>query len=215
VRHRLLGDRLRHGVVPRRGRGERGATLVEAVLVLPLFFTLVFGVMEAGYAWFGRSTVNNMSVVGARSGSGEANEVLADYAILQSVRDGAAGIGTARIQFVVVYRAVGPSDRVPEACKTASVTNAADVRGCNRYVPADLARPSTDFGCVGPPGPTQKIDRFWCPTTRKTALTGANGPPDYIGIYVQATHQNLTGLDWPSFTFSQDTVMRIEPRTLR
>ena len=212
MRHRLLGIGRRHGIGP---RNERGATLVEAVIIVPLFFTIIFGVMEAGYAWFGRSTVNNMSVVGARSGSGEANEVLADYAILQAIKDGAAGIGTGRIQFVVVYRATSPSDRVPAACKTASVTNASDVRGCNRYVASDLARPSTDFGCVGPPGPTEKIDRYWCPTTRKTALTGTNGPPDYIGVYIQATHTNLPGLDWPSFTFAQDTVMRIEPRTLR
>jgi len=212
VRRRLLENGRRRGG---RARAERGASLVEATLVLPLFFMLVFGVMEAGYAWFGRSTVNNMSVVGARSGSGEANEVLADYAILQTIKEGAAGIGTAKIQFVVVYRATSPSDRVPTACKTASVTNTSSVRGCNRYVATDLARPSTDFGCVGPPGPTEKIDRYWCPTTRKTALTGTNGPPDYIGVYVQASHENLTGTDWPSFTFAQDTVMRIEPRTLR
>jgi hypothetical protein len=208
--HRHLENRRRVSAP----RHERGATLVEATLVLPLFFTLIFGVMEAGYAWFGRSTVNNMSVVGARSGSGEANEVLADYAILQAIKQAAAGIGTASISYVVVYRATSPSDRVPAACKSASVTNTATTRGCNRYVPADFDRPSTDFGCVGPPGPAQKIDRFWCPTTRKTALQGANGPPDYIGVYVQATHENLTGLDWPSFTFTQDTVMRVEPRTL-
>lgn len=193
---------------------ERGASLVEATLVVPLFFMLIFGVMEAGYAWFGKSTVNNMSVVGARSGSGEANEVLADYAIVRNVQDAAAGIGIGKVTMVVVYRATGPSDRVPAACLTASVTNTSSVRGCNRYVASDLSRPSTDFGCVGPPGPAQKIDRFWCPTTRKTALQGSNGPPDYIGVYVQATHDNLTGLDWPSFTFSQDTVIRVEPRTL-
>lgn len=209
---RLLDNRTRHR--PGGSRRERGASLVEATIVVPLFFLLVFGVMEAGYAWFGRSTVNNMAVVGARSGSGEANEVLADYAILQAVKNGAAGIGTGRITMIVVYRATGPGDHVPSACLTASVSNTSVVRGCNRYVPADLDRPSTDFGCVGPPGPTVKIDSYWCPTARKTALQGSNGPPDYIGVYVETVHENLTGLDWPSFTFTQETVMRIEPRTL-
>jgi hypothetical protein len=33
-------------------------------------------------------------------------------------------------------------------------------------------------------------------------------------VYVQARHDNLTGTDWPSFTFSQDTIIRVEPRTL-
>lgn len=208
---RHLGNRRRRRI---GARSERGAALVEGAILLPLLFTLVFGVMEAGYAWFGRSTVNNMSVVGARSGSGEANEVLADYAILSAIEDGAAGIGTGNLTMIVVYRATGPGDRVPSACRTASVTNSAEVRGCNRYTAADLAKGPDDFGCVGPPGPATKIDSHWCPTTRKTALQGAAGPPDYIGVYVEVVHHNLTGLDWPSFTFAQDTVMRIEPRTL-
>jgi len=189
--------------------------LVEATLVLPVFLLLVFGVMEAGFAWFGRSTVNHMAVVGARVGSGGANDVLTDYAILQAVRKAAAGVGIDRIDMVVVYRATGPSDPVPAACKTTSVTNSADVRGCNRYTAADLTLGPEAFGCVGPPGPPVKIDAYWCPTTRKVALEGSLGPPDYLGIYVQASHENLTGLDWPNFTFSQQTVMRIEPRTLR
>jgi hypothetical protein len=155
-----------------------------------------------------------MSVVGARSGSGEANEVLADHAILRAVLGSYTAGSAANIELVVVYRATGPTDRVPTACKTESVTNTTSVRGCNRYVASDLARPSTDFGCVGPPGPTIKIDSYWCPTTRRTALQGPNGPPDYIGVYVRASHNNLTGTDWPSFTFEHDTVMRVEPRTL-
>ncbi len=198
----------------RRRDRERGSSLVEAAIVAPLVFLLIYGVMETGYAFFGRETVNNMSVVGARSGSGEANDVLADYAILQSVKSGATGIGTNRITMVVVYRATSPDERVPTACKTGSVTNTASIRGCNRYLSGDLALAADQFGCVGPPGPTTKKDNYWCPTTRKTALQGSNGPPDYIGVYVEAEHQNLTGLLGDSFTFTTDTVIRIEPRTL-
>jgi hypothetical protein len=187
---------------------------VEAAIVAPLVIMLIYGVMETGYAFFGRLTVNNMSVVGARSGSGEANDVLADYAILQSVKNGATGLGTNDITMVVVYRATNPDDRVPTACKTASVANTSETRGCNRYAGSDLSLGADDFGCVGPPGPTTKVDSYWCPTTRKTALQGANGPPDYIGVFVEAEHQNLTGLIGESFTFTTDTVIRIEPRTL-
>ncbi len=198
----------------RRRNGERGASLVEAALVAPMFFLLIYGVMEAGWAWFGKETVNNMSVSGARSGSGEANDPGADYAILQTVKKAASGLASNEIQQVVVYRATGPSDRIPTACKTASVTNTSTTRGCNRYVGSDLNLASDQFGCVGPPGPATKIDRFWCPTTRKTALQGANGPPDYIGVYIAAVHKNLTGIFGNSFTFTTDTVIRIEPRTL-
>jgi hypothetical protein len=198
----------------RRLTGQRGSSLVEAAIVAPLLFLLVYGVIETGYAFFGKLTVKNMSVVGARSGSGEANDVLADYAILRAIKHGAGGIGTNGINMVVVYRATDPDDRVPTACKTTSVTNTTSTRGCNRYVSADLSLDSDQFGCVGPPGPTTKIDSYWCPTTRKTALGGSNGPPDYIGVYVEAEHKNLTGVVGESFTFSTDTVIRIEPRTL-
>jgi hypothetical protein len=198
----------------RRLRSERGASLVEAAIVAPLVFLLIYGVMETGYAFFGRLTVNNMSVVAARSGSGEANDVLADFAILQAVKSGATGMGTSNINVVVVYRATSPDDRVPTDCKAASVTNTPTTRGCNRYVSADLALDVDQFGCVGPPGPSTKKDSYWCPTTRKTALQGTGGPPDYIGVYVEAEHDNLTGLLGDSFTFTTDTVIRIEPRTL-
>jgi TadE-like protein len=198
----------------RRRHSERGSTLVEAAIVAPLVFLLIYGVMETGWAFFGKLTVNDMSVVGARSGSGEANDVLADYSVLQAVKNAATGIGTNAVTMVVVYRATGPNDRVPTACKTASVTNTTSTRGCNRYTASNLSLASDQFGCVGPPGPALKIDRYWCPTTRKTALQGANGPPDYIGVYVEAQHHNLTGIIGDSFTFTTDTVIRIEPRTL-
>jgi hypothetical protein len=189
--------------------------LVEAALIAPIVLALVFGTMELGYAFYGRLTIEHMSVAGARSASGGANDVQSDYNALQAVKSAETGIPNASVQVVVIYRASGPSDRVPEACKTASVTNTSTVRGCNRYVASDLNLASNQFGCIGPPGPTTKIDRYWCPTARKSALTGVNGPPDYIGVYVKGIHNNLIGMFGRTFTFTNDTVIKIEPRTLR
>ncbi len=133
------------------------------------------------------------------------------------MKDAKTGMGASAITAIVIYRAAGPSDRVPSACKTGAVTNTSTIRGCNYYTGSDLSLASSQFGCVGPPGPTSKIDRFWCPTTRKSALqaTNGNGPPDYIGVYVVGVHKNLIGIFGKTFTFSNDTVIRIEPRTLR
>jgi Flp pilus assembly protein TadG len=197
--------------------GEHGAVLIEAALIAPILFALVFGAMELGYAYFGQLTVKHMSVAGARSASGSAADVLADYNTLHAVKDASTGMATSDVTMVVIYRASAPSDRVPANCKIASVTNTTTTRGCNRYVGSDLTLASTQFGCVGPPGPVVKIDSYWCPTTRKTALLAdnGNGPPDYIGVYVVAVHHNLFGVFGKSFTFSSDTVIRIEPRTLR
>jgi hypothetical protein len=190
---------------------------VEAAIIAPIVLALMFGTMELGYAFYGRLTIEHMSIAGARSASGGANDVLSDYNALQAVKAAETGIPNAAVQVVVIYRATGPADRVPAACKTASVTNTSTVRGCNRYVASDLLLASNQFGCIGPPGPSVKIDRFWCPTTRKSALlaTSGNGPPDYVGVYVKGLHNNLIGMFGRSFTFTNDTVIKIEPRTLR
>lgn len=206
----------KRGRFDRRAR-ERGAVLVEAAIVAPIAFALVFGAMELGYAYYGKLTVEHMSIAGARAASGSADDYLADYNTLKAVNDARTGMGASQITKIVIYRATGPSDRVPTACKTASVANSATTRGCNFYTGADLASPSSEFGCVGPPGPASKKDDPWCPTTRKSAMlpTNGNGPPDYVGVYVVGVHNNLIGLFGKSFTFSNDTVIRIEPRTLR
>lgn len=203
----------------KRGRSDkrarqRGAVLIEAAIIAPIAFALVFGAMELGYAYYGKLTVEHMSIAGARSASGGANDVLADFNTLAAVNDARTGMGASSVTKIVIYRATSPSDRVPTACKSGPVTNTSGTRGCNYYSGADFTLASTAFGCgTSPP----EKDRFWCPTTRKYALdsTSANGPPDYIGVYVEGVHKNLIGLFGKTFTFSNDTVIRIEPRTLR
>lgn len=190
----------------RRG-SERGATLVEAALVTPLLFMLVFGVIEFGTAWFHRSAVEDMSAVGARAGSVAGNDAVADFSILQAVRRATADTGAVTV--VVVYRASAPGDPLPDACRTASVVNTTTVRGCNRYVAADLALGADRFGCTG--GAAR--DTAWCPATRRTALQGTKGPPDYVGVYVETHHQSATGLLGRLWDFRSATVLPIEPRT--
>jgi hypothetical protein len=183
--------------------------VIEAALVTPLFLLLVFGVIEGGFALHERLSVANMALTGARSATGNASDVLADHHLLAVVQRGAGGLAGSQITSIVVYKASGPGGHVPTACKTASVSGS-----CNRYTGADLGKDTSQFGCVGPPGPTTKIDNPWCPTTRKSALSGVNGPPDYVGVYVEASHKNLTGILGQHLTFRSDNVMRIEPRTL-
>ena len=53
---------------------ECGAVLVEAALITPIALALVFGTMELGYAYYGKLTVEHMSIAGARTASGYAND---------------------------------------------------------------------------------------------------------------------------------------------
>jgi len=192
----------------RRSRGQAGAVLLEAAIVTPVFLALLLAAIEGGIAFYERLTVANMSLAGARSASGQGSEALADYHVLRAVGSG-GGMAGGQISIIVVYRATGPGDRVPDDCRTASVTGV-----CNRYVAGDLARDVTEFGCTGPPGPTTKIDDPWCPTGRKTALSGPGGPPDHVGVYVEALHHDLTAILGQGIVLRSDSISRIEPRTL-
>lgn len=169
---------------------------------------MILGVIEWGYAIHERLSVTNMSLGGARTGSGQGDESLADYYILRTVAKAAGAVSASEITSIVVYKATGPSGTVPTACKSSSVPGT-----CNHYAGADLANDATQFGCVGPPGPVTKIDGSWCATDRKTALSGNGGPPDYLGVYVEATHPHFTSLFGSASSFNSNTIIRIEPRT--
>lgn len=192
---------------------------MEAAFITPLFITLIFGILEFGFAYHDKLTAQNMSLAGARSASGQGSDPLADYNTLLAIKQASAAMSTSKITSIVIYKASGPTDRVSGACKSASQTAV-----CNHYTGADLVSLSSgNFGCVGPPAPNPRLDNAWCPTTtgyRKTALNApsdappGSGPPDYIGVYIAVNHDNATGLFGSSYTFTSDTVYRLEPRTL-
>lgn len=192
-----------------RARRDDGTTLVEAVVGAGLFLVLVFGVLEMGSLMRDRLTATDVTRAGARRASTLGNDLLTDYAVIQAVTQSPAWSG--RINYVVVFKA--PSFDTPLSAVSATCQAGSPVAGvCNVYRPADFDRPSTDFGC-SPTVPSP--DRFWCPAGRKVGLTsGTNGPPDYVGVYLNVTHDYLTQLIADSSTIVEQTVMRIEPQEL-
>ncbi|MEY2436058.1 MAG: hypothetical protein QOF97_894 [Acidimicrobiaceae bacterium] len=190
----------------KRAKGERGSVLVEAAFITPIFMMLLFGVIEWGYGFMDRLTVANSSLAGARVASSEGSNSLADYNILQAIAKASSVMKSGQIQVIVVYKATAPggsTTSVPAACLTSSQSGS-----CNRYTGANFASAQTLFGCAA-----GDLDLSWCPGTRKSAAAGTNGPPDYIGVYVQGVHTNATGFFGTTYTFRGDTIIRIEPTT--
>lgn len=197
-----------------RRRRERGAAIVEAAIITPLFFTLIFGILEFGLLFRNSLTTSNASHEGARSASVSGRAGEADYLILRSIEHGMQAMGLQNLDVVVVFKAAGPNATVPTACLTASQTytpaNPA-APACNRYTAADFYKAlnnadgsdAGNFKCSA-----NAVDRFWCPTARVTDLT--NGP-DYLGVYVQTQHRFITGLFGGGKTLKQTTVLRLEP----
>ena len=76
----------------RRRRGERGAVLVEAAIVLPILFMMIFGIMEIGSALKSYSGASNAVRAGGRMASVAGNDVDADRAILERMATESAGV---------------------------------------------------------------------------------------------------------------------------
>ena len=192
----------------RRGRsGQRGATIVEAAIATSAFSLVIFGTLEFGYAFRDYLTTANISRTGARVASSMGNESGADYEVVQTIARAAKAVSTAQVQYVVVYNAGSAGASLSSVSSTClagtSVTNV-----CNVYTPSDFTRAQTDFGCGG-----TAPDRYFCPTGRKINASAANGgPPTYVGVYVKLNHNYLTNLFGTTQTYTDQTVLRIEPR---
>jgi Flp pilus assembly protein TadG len=97
-------------------RGERGAALVEAAIVTPVFFLILFGIVEFSLAFHDQLTEANMGRAGARAGSTHGKDLLADYELVQAVNKAAGSLPRRNIAYIVVYKAAAPTDRVPAGC---------------------------------------------------------------------------------------------------
>jgi hypothetical protein len=96
---------------------------------------------------------------------------------------------------------------------------------CNVYLPGDFSLNLIDvtdidsdgdttentpyFGCTGV---ADNVDWGWCPLVRVDSISGnAGSGTDYVGIYVQAKHNYLTGFFQNQSTLSSTKIIRIEP----
>jgi len=187
---------------PRRARGQRGTVLVEAAYITPVLFFLLFSILEFGLAFRDYLAVANTTRDGARAASVYGNESSADFDILQTIANASNVIQRRDIERIVIYKGSGPDTTVPPSC-----ANGTPSATCNVYSASALDLAETEFGCRS----DRDLDRFWCPNTRKNAMQGVNGPPDYIGVWIKVNHDWVTGLFGRSLTFTDSTVMRIEP----
>jgi len=188
-------------------RREWGTAVVEAAFVSLSFFTIIAILFEGSGLIRDSLGVANMVRTGARTATVNGDDVLSDYYVLQTIKKEGNSVGLDDLRLVVVYEANGFGNPPTDPCKagTAQTTGA---NQCNVYTRSDLFRPQSDFACKTP----GLLDSPWCPNTRKVAESGANGPPDYVGVYVKYTHDLVTGLFKGQSTITDFVVVRMEPR---
>jgi Flp pilus assembly protein TadG len=195
-----------------RANGNRGAVLVEFVLIAPVFVVIVAGVLELGLAFRDSMTVSNALRAGARVGSNAGRERLADYTILKSIEAAMAEVPTARINRIIVYKATTSSSMPSAACLAITPptgTTGVGVSGsCNVYSASSLSLAASNFS--GTTCASGAPDQMWCPTTRQSQQAlGA----DYLGVWMQVTYTYVTKIFPGSGIVIKDrAVMRLEPR---
>lgn len=190
-----------------RDRSERGAALIEAALVTPVFLMVVFSLFEFGLLFRTKLTVENASREGARAASIQGNDAEADYYIVRTVEHALAAIDLQQLQYLVVFRATGVDDSLPAACATSSQAGL-----CNRYTAADFFAELDDAGGVDT-GLFRcgTLDSSWCPTTRETDLSVGT---DFIGLHVEARYDYITGVFSGGTSLGETTILRLEPEQM-
>jgi Flp pilus assembly protein TadG len=197
-----------------RTREQRGAAIVEAAFITPVFIALVLGVIEIGLAMNDYLAVSSTVRSSARSASAYGADLYSDYGVLQTMKGESAALDQSKINYIVIYKPSAFGEAPSPTCQTGTPSAGAvttHANACNVYTPSSFNRPKTDFGCLT----TQNLDRYWCPTVRKVteATTAAGDGPDYVGVWISYDHNWVTKMFGNTKTFTDQSVVRLEPRT--
>ena len=207
-------------------RRTRGQSLVEFALVFPLFLTLLFGVIEFGFAFNALLAIDHATqdaaLIAAEIGPQPGlpgNLSVADCTILQSVEgDLRAPSDPRQIQTVDIFWA----DALTGASKGSGTTTTTRYsrNGTSNCVFADGTTGTVPYSAPSPnnyPATARcnflKPSATACPPTAGFAHTGG---PDFIAVKITYNHLLKTPIHnflsaSGTLAFSRSTAMRMEP----
>jgi hypothetical protein len=205
-----------------RARNEAGATLVEMAIVIPIFLSLVFAIIELGLAFNTKLIVDDGVQSAARVGASIGNGLDADLYVLDELVENVQGLpnnGVGTLSHVDVYKV--------------NADGSPNLAAFNRYFYTWTDSPT---GCDWTPCPKGSIvdipnkpewDDYvggysgwaWKPEDRNVAV----GNLDHIGVMAHFSHRFITGflpIDDPLCDFpvgnptncwTEETILRLEP----
>lgn len=210
---------------PRRVPGkrrERGAVAVEAALVTPILVVFVFGIIEFSFALKDYVAVTAATRTGTRIASaspgagasfcdpgeptsnGCANANSPEFAKMaaNAMQVQGSALNKDQINYVLVYKA--------------------NLNGYPGTLTDWSANPRTDCTSTSPASCVvytwnKTSNKFvynsgtWISSTVSACATSTVNKADSVGVYLNATHQYLTGIFGTGVTISDRTVMRFEP----
>jgi len=183
---------------------EEGASLLEFTIIVTLLLTLLFGIIEFGFAFRDRLTIANATQSAARVGASMGSDPQADISILRSLEQSLSTLpnsGVGIVRYVDIFKADSNGDPASSCSGTF----------CTRYAYVPNWTPTCDWQ----PCPEDLTEVQW--TGRDDALPDL----DVLGLRVGYAHTWLTDFlplqDVSCVTpgvncWTNIAIMRIEPQ---
>lgn len=196
-------------IIDRLRRQDRGAAVIEAALLLPVFFLLVIGIMD--WSLYMRDSL--AATESARVGVRTASALPRIPGFTQTTVDAIARAGSAlpkdQIRQILVFKAnsrgfPGPAGNVTMSCAGYETSCDRFVwnEASSKFVMSPDTTPWNPVAAVGQPGHINS-----CPA-------GFGGPPDSVGVYVEASHPRITGLLGVPTSVKDFAVLPFEPKQI-
>ena len=180
-------------------RSEKGASLVEVGIVMPILILLSIGLAEIGFLVIDYITVTNAARSGARTGAAAADDPNADQFILNVVEEAVCNLRFSNVESVAIYKS-GVDGSVPNP-----LNNDVNVWVNNG--------PLSSLACDNAAAHGFSVGTNCC----AWASTGRDRiPPDFddIGVEITFSHSSVTGFfPFPTVDWTEAAIMQIEPDT--
>lgn len=183
----------------RRARGERGATLVEVAIVLPVIMMLLFGIIEYSSAYNDASVVTDATRQGGRVASTLGGQLSSSGAtpVNQMITDAVATalkvLPKDTPQALWIYEANSGGYPLPSSQTSMGTCTT----NCWKYT----WNQTTETWNVPPTAAA------WSTSLQEVCTS----PLDQVGVYVQITHKFVTGLFGSNLNLDDHAVFRFEP----
>jgi Flp pilus assembly protein TadG len=174
------------------GEHERGAALVETVVLLPLVLLIVFGIVEFSSAYHDASVTSDASRAGGRIASAQARNPSYATNAAESVSAALRTLPNDTPQELWIYRA--NNEGFPGTGDDFSSCTSS----CIRYT-WDPGADDWNYDAPGGGG--------WDAATHQVC----SEPFDQIGVYVQIRHSFVTNLFGATLDLDDHSVFRFEP----
>ena len=198
------------GTSPRQRR-QRAAVLLEAAACVQLLAILAFGIVDVGFAYRDKLTVNSAVRGTTRVIANAGTAMDADYQGLLTLRGALGTLPQAEVDRVVVFKAdvngnpTNPDCLLPAAAPLHGYTN-----DCNVYSATEIftAAASSFATCAS------GLHAKFCPTTRVRPMSGALAPTE-VGVWLSVRYTSRTKLfPFAQLTITDKAVMRLEPEVV-